>query len=114
MTTFLQPSLDTMAADWGKIAEDAPIPAQTVLTQLMAAARFRVPEGRPELPMIILASEKDGFVDASCSRALARHLGAPILLHPSAGHDLPLDDPKWVASQINQWMGTGSSGSRGP
>jgi len=23
--------------------------------------------------------------------------------HPDAGHDLPLDDPQWVITQITQW-----------
>jgi hypothetical protein len=25
-------------------------------------------------------------------------------LHPSAGHDLPLDDGPWVAAQVRDWL----------
>jgi hypothetical protein len=24
--------------------------------------------------------------------------------HPTAGHDLPLDDPDWVIGEIAQWL----------
>jgi hypothetical protein len=34
---------------------------------------------------------------------LARYWQAAFAEHPSAGHDLPLDDGAWVAGQVAQW-----------
>jgi hypothetical protein len=35
--------------------------------------------------------------------ALAGAWGAALRVHPTAGHDLPLDDGGWVAEQISTW-----------
>jgi len=34
---------------------------------------------------------------------IARRWSCAIALHPSAGHDLPLDDGAWVAQQVQAW-----------
>ncbi|PMZ18082.1 alpha/beta hydrolase, partial [Pseudomonas sp. FW306-02-F08-AA] len=38
-----------------------------------------------------------------CSQALAAAWNLPLVMHPFAGHDLPLDDPAWVVAQVLQW-----------
>jgi hypothetical protein len=34
---------------------------------------------------------------------MSRAWRAELREHPSAGHDLPLDDPAWVAGRIAEW-----------
>jgi pimeloyl-[acyl-carrier protein] methyl ester esterase len=31
------------------------------------------------------------------------------LVHPQAGHDLPLEDPQWVCDQLKNWPVLSSS-----
>ena len=52
-------------------------------------------------PLLLLAGAGDRLVDPACSRRLARTWQVPLLEHAQAGHDLPLDDPDWVAHQAS-------------
>jgi hypothetical protein len=37
------------------------------------------------------------------AQRLARCWHAPLRLHPTAGHDLPLDAGPWMAQQVSTW-----------
>lgn len=93
----------TVAA-WLALRRQQPVVRLNVLRQLLAAARYRAPEQPPDVPLLLLASQADRLVDSRCSAMLARRWGVPLLLHPSAGHDLPLDDPDWLIEQLRQWQ----------
>jgi len=54
--------------------------------------------------VLLLAGQLDELVNAKCSRALAQRWRCAIRLHPTAGHDLPLDDGEWVSRQIREWV----------
>jgi pimeloyl-ACP methyl ester carboxylesterase len=92
-----------LAATWADFARERPVSRGTVIRQLVAAARYRAPKGTLSVPLLVLAGEGDGLVSLRCSEALARRWGAPIAVHPSAGHDLTLDDGPWVAAQVKAW-----------
>ena len=48
------------------------------------------------------------LTEAQGSQQLARAWGRPVASHPTAGHDLPLDDAPWVARRVPAWLaGTG-------
>ena len=96
-------ALTAVIDDWVAIRQARPVSATNALRQLWAAARYRAPSYPPEVPMLLLASERDSLVDPCCSQRLARAWGLPIALHPSAGHDLPLDDGPWLAEQVRCW-----------
>lgn len=53
--------------------------------------------------MLLLAGAADQLVDPESSRRLAQCWRAPLRLHPTAGHDLPLDARQWVAAQVASW-----------
>jgi pimeloyl-ACP methyl ester carboxylesterase len=74
------------------------------LRQLWAAARFAAPSAVPAIPTLLLASAQDALVSVQCSRAIAQAWGVPLHEHPLAGHDLSLDDPRWVAQQVQAWL----------
>jgi pimeloyl-ACP methyl ester carboxylesterase len=74
-----------------------------LLEQIAGAIRMRAPKDL-RVPTLILASHGDRLVDPDCSWNLARRLGANLVMHRTAGHDLTLDDPNWVANQIRQWQ----------
>ncbi|MCB0348563.1 MAG: alpha/beta hydrolase [Bdellovibrionales bacterium] len=85
--------------EWYKIAIDSPYTSQTVVRQLTAAIRFKAPK-KINVPVILLASENDNMVNVNCSKRLAKRLQAEIRIHPTAGHDIAVDDPAWLTNQI--------------
>ncbi len=87
------------------IAQTHPLDRASLARQLAAAARFKCP-GKIEIPTLIVTSLKDRIVDSRCSKAIGERLGsiAQMKFHSTAGHDLPLDDPKWLATQLLEFV----------
>ena len=83
----------------------AKITNENIARQVVAAARFTSPKALT-IPTLYLASIKDRMVDVRCSKAIAEKYGAQIKFHPSAGHDLTLDDPDWAVEQIVEFTST--------
>jgi len=96
--TTHHPSADVLA-DWTRWRHEHTPTRINALRQLWAAMRYRAPAAAPPVPLLLLASRCDGLVDPRCSARLAARWGCPIAWHATAGHDLPLDDPAWVAEQ---------------
>ena len=90
---------------WTDYARQCPVSRANILRQLHAAAGYRVTSSGPSVPVLLLASQQDRLVDVKSSLTLAQRWQCPILLHPSAGHDLPLDDGDWVIQQVREWEG---------
>jgi pimeloyl-ACP methyl ester carboxylesterase len=105
--TLNRPDVDrtTLAQHWADYMQDAPIHPRVLLQQIAGAVRMRAPK-ELRVPTLLLASHGDRLVDPECSWQLARRLGAHLVMHRTAGHDLTLDDPNWVANQIRQWQAT--------
>lgn len=101
--TSNRPPDAAVAQAWAQHALSAPVTRANVLRQLLAAARFRAPPRAPDVPMLLLASRMDRLVSVQCSRAIAHAWRLPLREHPSAGHDLPLDDAEWVIRSILDW-----------
>jgi pimeloyl-ACP methyl ester carboxylesterase len=91
---------DDVLTHWVQWRTQYPVSRLNALRQLWAAAWFRVSLATPRVPTLILASRQDHLVSVRCSERLAAQWQAPLRLHPTAGHDLPLDDGVWVATQI--------------
>jgi pimeloyl-ACP methyl ester carboxylesterase len=89
---------------WVGYAVDSPVTRQNILRQLQAAITYRAAQTAPAVPVLLLGGQQDQLVNVKCSLALAQRWGCPIRLHPAAGHDLPLDDPVWVAQQVREWL----------
>ncbi|UTV30244.1 alpha/beta fold hydrolase [Photobacterium atrarenae] len=87
---------------WIAWRAQCPVSRANAIVQLAAAARYRA-RYSPTKPTLLLASHQDQLVDVRCSQALATRWQVPLLLHPSAGHDLPLDDPHWLLDQIHHF-----------
>jgi pimeloyl-ACP methyl ester carboxylesterase len=77
-----------------------------VLRQLFAAARF-LPQAVAQ-PVLVLSGRNDRLVSPACSASLAARLSASHVEHPTAGHDLPLDDGPWLAQQVKLWLDRGN------
>lgn len=90
---------------WVEVRQARPVSTSNALRQLVAAARYRHPGPRPAMPVLVVASARDGLVDPGCSAVLARRWNAEHALNPSAGHDLPLDQGPWLAARVAAWTG---------
>lgn len=102
--TSRDPKLAAEALDaWVRLRTERPVSTRNVVRQLIAAARFSASAAAPGVPLLVLASRRDALVDVRCSLQLAQRWHAEIAVHPQAGHDLPLDDPHWVAEQVARW-----------
>lgn len=89
---------------WAELRATEPVARLNAARQLLAAARYRPPTRPPALPLLLLGSRGDALVDPRCSRDIARCWGGDSALHPSAGHDLTLDDGPWAAAQVERWL----------
>lgn len=101
---------DAILAAWAGYAMTHPVRLANAARQLLAAQRFKAPRQAPAVPLLLLSGARDGLVDPACSAALAARWGAEHRQHPSAGHDLTLDDGDWVVRQITAWLAQ----ARGP
>jgi len=93
-----------LAPEWVEIQKLRPVSKRNALRQLLAAIKFRPPGGTPRTPILLLNGAQDQLVHPRCSEALARHWGSPLRVHPSAHHDITLDEPEWVLEQLRDFF----------
>lgn len=89
-----------LLAQWVEWQRACPVQPANAWRQLLAAARYRAPLAPPPVPVRLLNGAGDRLVHPACSQALAQAWGLRLHLHPTAGHDLPLDAPDWVVTQV--------------
>ncbi len=104
MNTRVLADRAAVALAWARYPPMAP---GDVIRQLHAARVFRAPP-RVAVPALVIAGARDPLAHPSCSRHLASHLGAPLALHPDAGHELALDVPDWLAGTVGGWSSCGT------
>ena len=89
---------------WTSYALEYPISRANILRQLQAAISYRAAPTAPSAHVLLLAAQHDQLVSVKCSLTLAQHWGCDVRVHPTAGHDLPLDDGIWVTQQVKEWI----------
>lgn len=94
---------ESLAKTWADYHHNAPMRPTVAVAQLIAASRYKAPTAL-QTPVLVLASLFDGLTDRRCSERLAERYDAPLYLHPTAGHDLPLDDPDWIVDKVDHWL----------
>ncbi|MGR9044440.1 MAG: alpha/beta fold hydrolase, partial [Gammaproteobacteria bacterium] len=87
---------------WLSWQRQNPVTGANALRQILAAATFQV-RNKPEPPLLLIASRSDRLVDYRCSTVLAALWRTAYFEHPTAGHDLPLDEPQWLSEKIALW-----------
>lgn len=104
MTTRMPAAPALILQHWLDLRARRPVSTANGLRQLWAATRYRAPRDKPPVPMLVLNGLGDQLVSPACSAELARRWQLPLLRHPTAGHDLPLDAAPWVVAQIQSWL----------
>jgi pimeloyl-ACP methyl ester carboxylesterase len=92
----------SVLAEWERVRAARPVSRLNALRQLLCAARYRMPPQRPAARLLVLCSAGDRLVNPICSQRLAAQWGCALAMHPSAGHDLPLDEPEWIVEQLRR------------
>ena len=96
---------------WIELQHQHPVSRWNALRQLVAAGLFSAPATRPAAHTLVLASEQDKLVSAGCSHALAHQWQCDLKVHPTAGHDLALDDGPWIVDQVHTWLNQSKPGA---
>lgn len=102
LTTRMTEITDALVEKWASFGAEYPLKRTVFLKQVYAASKFEVPKVIP-IPYLIILGEGDQLTNPKCSKLLAKHFSLPYRSHPRAGHDIPLDDPDWLVSEIQQW-----------
>lgn len=92
-------SPDSHIEEWTRLAKKYPYKESNVVKQLLAAISFRS-ANKIKVDGLVLTSKKDRMVSYSCSKKIANHYKWPLKVHPTAGHDLTMDDSEWVVEEI--------------
>lgn len=87
-------------ATWLDFAASHPLRWRNVYTQLLAASRYKGPTSAPIERVFFYNATKDRLVNSGCTRRIAKRWSKPLVTHPTAGHDLPVDDPEWLENNI--------------
>jgi len=93
-----------VARQWADIRHRRPMSNANIARQLLAAARYRPDQQRPQQALLLLNSAGDRLVSPACSAGISQQYQIPLHIHPNAGHDLPLDDPAWVIQQLRDFV----------
>lgn len=101
LTANLQATARTdVVEQWQQIARHHPVSNMNLLRQIITAAGFRLSQPRHRERIRLIASKGDRLVQPRCSQRMSEAWQVPLREHPTAGHDLPLDDPEWLADQL--------------
>lgn len=90
--------------EWRALRKKHPVRARTGIAQALAVWRYETSRRRPHKQVLLLAGKGDDWLDWRVSAAISRAWGAALRVHPEAGHDLLLDDPRWVARSLADWL----------
>lgn len=98
--TVNSPLQPDVLKQWQQWAIENPVSRINALRQLWAASRFRFKQS-PPCSLKVFTSKNDQLVSSECSLALAEKLQAPLFIHQTAGHDLPMDAADWLIEQLS-------------
>lgn len=104
ISTNLYPHKEALARKWADYAKAQPTSRMNALRQLFAASTYSAPPARPHEHVLLLQSLGDHLINPVCTTRIAECWRWPLVSHPTAGHDLTLDDGDWALAQIQQWL----------
>ncbi len=86
---------------YSDLSSKNPLQRQNLIRQLVLATCFEIKQATT-CPITVISSDRDQLVNPKCSRNLAQFLKTDLIKHPTAGHDLPFDDPQWLLNALNE------------
>src|SRR5690606_9448607 len=103
MTSNRQSQIEKYAVPFSEFSNQYKVFAKNLFRQLVLAGEIRI-EPNPFKNVLVVYSEKDRFVSSKCSKVIANEFKYMSASHPTAGHDLPLDEPQWLLETIDNFF----------
>ncbi len=103
LTSNRHPHDSQLLESWQQWQQQNLVSKASARNQFLAAVKFSI-TAKPQQPILIVTSQADRLVDYRCSQKLAQTWQSGYVQHESAGHDLPLDEPEWLAEIIRKWV----------
>lgn len=100
LTCNSRPAEQKTIENWANIQQQSPVSMSNKLRQILAGLTYKLPNKDHVPPVSIIYSQADRLVSPKCSQKLATHFHAQTYVNSWAGHDLPQDDPQWIAAQL--------------
>ena len=91
-----------MIQHWVNLEKKQSVQFSNLVNQLKTAKTFSTSLKIEPERVLLLASRKDKLVNVACSKKIASKFSLNIHYHPTAGHEISLDDPKWVIEQATR------------
>lgn len=85
---------------WLKLRRTFPPSRIAAFRQIVAASQFHAPRVAPLQKILLIASKNDRIASHLCTVNLANYWQLKAIIHDSAGHDIALDEPEWLAETI--------------
>lgn len=90
---------------WVQIQRERPVSRKSFINQIKAALQGEVSTTAPKnVKLLLIASKGDRLCHYQSSVLLQKSWGGELILHPSAGHDIPIDDTEWLIKKIKKWL----------
>lgn len=90
--------------NWLELRKNNPPSRIAAIKQLIAASRFEAPSRPPINKVLLVASKNDHVASYLCTVNLANYWQVESVIHETAGHDLALDEPEWLARVCLDWF----------
>ena len=87
---------------WASYSLSLPMIKMNFFHQLRAAMTFK--PRRPECRLFFISSLKDNLVSNKATRAIAEKWSVPLIINEFDGHDIPLDNPKWLCETLSRLL----------
>jgi pimeloyl-ACP methyl ester carboxylesterase len=107
-----KPISETVIDDWVMLNRLYPTTASNFFRQLLAAMTFRA--NKPVNEILFISSLEDNLVSHTATEAPAKAWNMPIIYNHSDGHDIPLDNPEWLAYKVIRYLKLDEEGQTPP
>jgi pimeloyl-ACP methyl ester carboxylesterase len=85
-------------------SEDKTTSFKNYFNQIFSASKFSLPKISDTKKLHIITSKGDKLVSYQASKNISTFYNCSIDIHPNAGHDLPLDDSKWLITVLKLYL----------
>jgi pimeloyl-ACP methyl ester carboxylesterase len=92
-------SFEKNLANFVDYSKHHPVKRANFFRQLKLAKRIKI-ENWKKIKLNVITCHLDKLVDSKCSIVIAEKLNGNLVIHPTAGHDLPLDDSEWLIQAL--------------
>lgn len=91
---------EALLDNWLSLRKMQPPSRIAAFKQMIAASKYQAPDSPPLKKVLLVASKKDLVASYKCTLNLAEYWHIQAIIHETAGHDLALDEPVFLAKRL--------------